>query len=108
MLDPGRDRWQRPTRVLRALRARPNAVVADIGAGPGYFTLRLARAVGPRGHVYAVDPEPRSLERLRQRLELRLVDGSIGRLASRGGALVVEPPADLRAVLRSDPIERRL
>ncbi len=48
MLDPGRDRWQQPARVLRVLRVRPNAVVADIGAGPGYFTLRLAQAVGPR------------------------------------------------------------
>jgi len=71
MLDPGRDRWQQPARVLRALRVRPNAVVADIGAGPGYFTLRFAQAVGPRGRVYAVDPEPRSLERLRRRLARR-------------------------------------
>ena len=83
MLDPGRDRWQRPARVLRALRVRPNAVVADIGAGPGYFTLRLARAVGPRGHVYAVDPEPRSLERLRRRLE-RLGVRNVTPVLSRG------------------------
>lgn len=68
MLDPGRDRWQRPAHVLRALRVRRNAVIADVGAGPGYFTIPLARAVGPGGRVYAVDPEPRSLERLRRRL----------------------------------------
>ncbi len=71
MLDPARDRWQRPVRVLRALGVRLRAVVADIGAGPGYFTIPLARAVGPRGRVYAVDPEPRNLERLRHRLDKR-------------------------------------
>ena len=42
--------------------------MADIGAGPGYFSLRLGRAVGPAGHVYAVDPEPAILEVLRQRI----------------------------------------
>jgi len=41
---------------------------AEIGAGVGYFTFRLARAVGPRGRVYAVDPEPRMLARLVGRL----------------------------------------
>jgi ubiquinone/menaquinone biosynthesis C-methylase UbiE len=40
-----------------------------VGAGPGYFTLRLARAVGVRGHVYAVDVEPALLAVLRDRLE---------------------------------------
>lgn len=65
---PERARWQRPTAVLRALGVRPGQVVADVGAGPGYFARRLARAVGPRGHVYAVDPEPAILEVLRDRI----------------------------------------
>jgi ubiquinone/menaquinone biosynthesis C-methylase UbiE len=64
-----RARWQRPERVLRALRLRRGAVVADIGSGPGYFTTRLARAVGPRGRVYAVDPEPQVLTALVKRLD---------------------------------------
>lgn len=42
--------------------------MADVGAGPGYFTLGLARAVGPSGHVFAVDPEPAILDTLRRRL----------------------------------------
>ena len=54
--DPERDRWQRPDEVVAALRLAPDARVADIGAGTGYFTVRIARAV-PRGHVYAVDIE---------------------------------------------------
>ena len=64
-----RTRWQRPERVLRVLRVRRGAIVADVGAGPGYFTTRLARAVGPRGRVYAVDPEPEVLSVLVRRLD---------------------------------------
>jgi ubiquinone/menaquinone biosynthesis C-methylase UbiE len=67
-LDPARAAWQKPARVVAALALSPGQVVAEIGAGPGYFTLRLARAVGPSGHVFAVDPEPGVLEALRARL----------------------------------------
>lgn len=71
MLDPARDGWQKRSRVLRAAGIERGAVVADVGAGPGFFTLALARAVGPAGHVYAVDAEPRSLERMREQLRKR-------------------------------------
>ena len=47
--------------------------MGEIGGGPGYWSLRLARKVGPAGRVYAVDVEPRLLEVLRQRLEERKV-----------------------------------
>jgi ubiquinone/menaquinone biosynthesis C-methylase UbiE len=63
-----RARWQKPERVLRMLRVRRGATIADVGSGPGYFTTRLARAVGPRGRVYAVDPEPEVLKVLVKRL----------------------------------------
>jgi len=67
-LDPKRAVWQKPVRVVDALGLRRGQVVAEIGSGPGYFTLRLARAVGPSGRVYAVDAEPALLEVLRERL----------------------------------------
>src|SRR5262245_5268020 len=51
----GRDEWQQPERVIADLALMKGARVADLGAGGGYFTFRLARAVGPEGHVYAVD-----------------------------------------------------
>lgn len=51
----GRDGWQQPERVIADLSLAPGARVADLGAGGGYFTFRLVRAVGPEGHVYAVD-----------------------------------------------------
>jgi len=55
--DPARDAWQQPERVIGALALTPAMVVADIGAGTGYFAVRLARAV-PRGQVIATDVEP--------------------------------------------------
>ena len=67
-LNPRRARWQKPATLVRALGLRRGQVVAEIGSGPGYFTPRLARAVGPSGHVYAVDPEAAVLDVLRRRV----------------------------------------
>ena len=55
--EPGRDAWQKPDEVVSALGLAPDARVADIGSGTGYFAVRLARAV-PQGKVYGVDIEP--------------------------------------------------
>jgi precorrin-6B methylase 2 len=63
-----REEWQKVPDILQALGAAPGAVVADVGAGGGFFTVRLARAVGPTGRVYAVDVNARMLDRLRERL----------------------------------------
>ncbi len=56
-----------PAGVLAKLALEPNSVVADIGCGPGVFTLRFARAM-PRGLVYAVDVEPKQLDAVRAHL----------------------------------------
>jgi ubiquinone/menaquinone biosynthesis C-methylase UbiE len=66
----GSDRaaWQKPDEVVAALSLRPGDVACEIGAGTGYFSLRLARAVGERGHVFAVEAHPRMLEVLRERI----------------------------------------
>lgn len=56
--DPARDAWQKPELVVKALAIAPGMVVADVGAGTGYFEPYLARAVGPAGRVLAVDVEP--------------------------------------------------
>jgi SAM-dependent methyltransferase len=55
--DPARDIWQHPDDVVAVLGLSPNMTVADVGAGTGYFTVRLARAV-PDGQVIATDIEP--------------------------------------------------
>ena len=59
---PDRDAWQRPDQIMDALQIGENSVVADLGAGGGWFTVRLARRVGPNGHVYAEDIQPQMIE----------------------------------------------
>jgi len=63
-----REAWQKVDDVLNAMDAKPGAVVADIGAGDGFFTARLSRAVGGSGRVYAVDVSTRALGNLKQRV----------------------------------------
>ncbi|HOT93766.1 MAG TPA: class I SAM-dependent methyltransferase [Methanoregulaceae archaeon] len=67
--DAERRRWQDPEAVLDAVGVPPGGTVADVGAGDGYFTLPIARRVGPRGVVYAVDPSVERLTRLHERAE---------------------------------------
>lgn len=61
-----REQWQRVPDILRELGATPGAHIADLGAGSGFFTTRLAKAVGPGGRVYAVDVNPISLRELKE------------------------------------------
>ncbi|MCB1019096.1 MAG: class I SAM-dependent methyltransferase [Bryobacterales bacterium] len=68
---PERDAEEQPDRVVRELEIAPGSTVADLGAGVGYFTWRLAGAVGPKGKVIAVDIQPGMIERLRQNLAER-------------------------------------
>ena len=53
--NPQRDQWQRPTQILEALNLKPGDTTADLGAGAGYFTLKLPRLVGKSGRVLAID-----------------------------------------------------
>ena len=64
--DPARDAWQLPDRVIAALNLKRGQIVADIGAGTGYFSVRLAKSeAAPK--VYAVDIEPSMVTYLRER-----------------------------------------
>ncbi len=56
-----RDRYQKPSEVIEALRLKPGMAVADLGFGSGYFTRRFIEAVTETGMVYAVDVEPEML-----------------------------------------------
>jgi SAM-dependent methyltransferase len=66
--DPARDAWQKPHEVIQALALKPDAVIADIGSGTGYFTARFAHMV-PKGRVYGVDTEPDMVKYLADRAQ---------------------------------------
>ena len=66
---PDRDEWQRPHQILDALGVAEASVVADVGAGSGWFTVRLARRVGPNGLVYAQDVQPEMLAAISRRVQ---------------------------------------
>lgn len=63
-----RDIEEEPDRAINALGLQPGMVVADVGAGSGYMSVRMAGKVGPKGKVYATDIQPQMLELLRRRL----------------------------------------
>jgi SAM-dependent methyltransferase len=64
--DPKRDAWQKPHEVIQALALKPDSVVADIGSGTGYFSVRLAHIV-PNGRAYGVDIEHDMVKYLTER-----------------------------------------
>lgn len=66
--DPARDEYQKPHEVITALKLKEGEVIADIGAGSGHFTFRLAHHVGDTGRVYAVDVSPDMIAHLNRRI----------------------------------------
>ena len=68
---PERDDEEKTDSVLAALELKPGMVVADVGAGSGYYSSRMAQRVGPRGTVYAVDVQPDMIDILRLQMKQR-------------------------------------
>ena len=66
--DPERDAYQKPHEVVTALNLKDGEVVADIGAGSGYFSFRLVHHVGENGRVYAVDISPDMIRYMNRRI----------------------------------------
>ncbi len=66
--NPERDAYQKPDEVIEALQLQPGERIADIGAGSGYFSVRLAEAVGDTGQVWAVDINPDMVLHMNRRL----------------------------------------
>ena len=79
---PDRAAWQKPDQIMDALNIADRSHVADIGAGAGWFTIRLARRVAQLGRVYAVEVQEPTLDAIRRRVareglgNVRLVLGS--------------------------------
>ena len=66
---PDRDQWQSPDKIMDALGVGEGVVVADLGAGSGWFTIRLAGRVGPNGMVYAEDIQRQMIDSITRRVE---------------------------------------
>lgn len=81
---PSREREEQPTKAIAALDLKPTDVVADIGAGTGYFSFRMAKEV-PQGKVFAVDVQPEMLdiiEFLKQENQVTNVEPVLGAIAN--------------------------
>ncbi len=66
---PEREDEEAPSKALDALALKPGMVVADIGAGSGYYSSRISKRVGPSGRVYATDIQPGMIELLNRRIK---------------------------------------
>jgi cyclopropane fatty-acyl-phospholipid synthase-like methyltransferase len=88
--DPARDAWQMPDRVIAALNLKPGQIVADIGSGTGYFSVRLAKsAAAPK--VYGADIEPSTVTYLRERAAKEGLHNVISVQATADSANLPEP-----------------
>ena len=90
-----RDSWQQSERVVAVLEIEPGARVADLGAGGGYFTFRLADAVGPEGFVYAVDVDDDMTQYLEERAADEGRDNVVTVLAAENDANLPQGKLDL-------------
>lgn len=96
---PDRDEWQQPDRIMDALGIADGASVADLGAGGGWFTIRLAHRVGPNGIVYAEDIQ----REMKEAIERRIAGEGLKNVRTILGT-PTDPrlPAGLRAILMVD------
>jgi len=94
--DPKRDAYQKPHEVMEALAIKEGEIIADIGAGSGYFTLRLAHHVGANGRVYAVDVSPDMIRHL---------NGRVRDMGALNVSTILAPPND---PLLPQPVDRFL
>lgn len=97
---PDRATWQKPEQIMDALKIFDGAVVADIGAGSGWFTIRLAERVGPNGTVYAEDVQKQMLQSIERRVSREGLQNVRTRLGTQADPNL--PRRSLDAVLMVD------
>ncbi len=99
---PDRDVWQRPDQIMDALNIAEGSVVAELGAGSGWFTIRLAERVGPNGKVYAEDIQPQMIEVIKRRVRRENFSDRIETMLGSEEDPFVQPVLPLDAVLIND------
>ena len=97
---PDRDAYQRPDQIMDALLIGDGSTVADLGAGGGWFTVRLARRVGPKGKVYAEDVQAPMIQAIERRVAREELKNVITLLGTQTDAKL--PAGSLDAVLIVD------
>jgi SAM-dependent methyltransferase len=88
---PEREQEERPDLVLKALALKPGGLVADVGCGTGYYSWRMAQAVGPKGKVYGVEIQREMLDQLAAAMKARKIDNVIGILGAVDDPKLPEP-----------------
>jgi SAM-dependent methyltransferase len=88
--NPERDAWQKPGEILDALHPSPTSIVADIGAGTGYFSVRIAKRI-PNGKIFAADIEPDMVRYLGERAQREHLSNLVPVQANADAANLPEP-----------------
>jgi len=91
---PGRVEEERPDQVVEQMKLKPTDVVADVGAGTGYFSFRISRVV-KQGKVFAVDIQPEMLAVIEKRKEQLKVDNVVALRGSEAEANLPENSVDV-------------
>lgn len=97
---PEREEEEAPSKMLAALKIKPGEVIADIGAGSGYHAFRMAKMVGDRGKIYAVDIQAEMLAVIRKRMRRDKVTNIIPLLGTETDPKL--PPASCDTILMVD------
>jgi len=92
--DPKRDAYQKPHEVIMALDLKPGETIADIGAGSGYFSFRLAQHVGEKGKIYAVDINPDMIVYMNRRIRDLHVNNVVTILSAPDDPLLMDSSID--------------
>ena len=97
---PDRTLWQKPDQIMDAVHVADGSTVADIGAGAGWFTIRLAQRVGPKGKVYAQDVQRLMLDAIKRRVQREGLE-NVTTVQARGNDPML-PAKTLDAILMVD------
>lgn len=92
---PEREREEAPSKLLKALKLKPGDMVADIGAGSGYFTFRMSPLVGKEGRVFAVDIQKEMLDIIRQKMKAGDVENVVPVLGEEADPKLKDDSIDL-------------